>query len=117
MKVLQGDYLKAKIVKAVFSDKKHLEMIGKKFPYRTSKFTSDDITSIDEITAENQKSFSAKAGWGTVGLLALGPLGFLAGAVFAGNKHQVFAVEFCDNTKALIRCNPKETLALKTLGY
>lgn len=50
------------------------------------------IVEIEQITEENKTSVLGKAGWGTVGALALGPLGFLAGVFLGGKSQSVYFV-------------------------
>ena len=76
------------------------------------------ISSIDIVTEDNKKSVLAKAGWGTVGLAALGPLGLLAGVFGGGNRSQrVVSLVLKDGRKALISGKSKEVQELLVMGY
>ncbi len=71
-------------------------------------YQMSDMKSLNEVTESNKVSVLGAAGWGTVGAVALGPVGLLAGMVLGGRgKAVVFAVEFGDGRKALIQCDGK----------
>lgn len=49
-----------------------------------------NIEMLEQLTEENKSSILKKAGWGTVGALALGPIGLAAGLWLTGKSK-----EFC----------------------
>ena len=71
-------------------------------------YTMSDVDDLDEVSEENKVQVLGAAGWGTVGALALGPVGLLAGLVLGGRgKKVVFAVKFNDGKRALVEVNQK----------
>ena len=66
------------------------------------------IRQLDELSEDNKVSVLGAAGWGTIGALALGPVGLLGGLVLAGRgKAVVFAVTFDDGKRALIEADQR----------
>ena len=66
------------------------------------------IKQLDELSEDNKVSVLGAAGWGTIGALALGPVGLLGGLVLGGRgKAVVFAVTFDDGKRALIEADQK----------
>lgn len=112
MKILAGDWstdLKVKLV----------ENGGRMQQLRLGSFgfmviiKPEDIESVTEITAENHNSVLGKLGWGTVGAVAMGPLGLLAGAVFGGQRQsKVIAMTFTSGKKIMLQVKPKEAAVL-----
>ena len=71
-------------------------------------YKMSDVDELDEVSEENKVKVLGAAGWGTVGALALGPVGLLAGLVLGGRgKKVVFAVKFNDGKRALVEVNQK----------
>jgi hypothetical protein len=67
-----------------------------------------NVDELDEVSEENKVKVLGAAGWGTVGALALGPVGLLAGLILGGRgKQVVFAVKFYDGKRALVEVNQK----------
>ena len=50
---------------------------------------TNNLESIEQITEENKNNLLAKAGWGTVGGLLLGPVGIAAGLWFTGKSKEI----------------------------
>ena len=68
-----------------------------------------DVENLEEVSEENKVKVLGAAGWGTVGAIALGPVGLLAGLVLGGRgKNIVFAVTFKDCKRALLETDRKE---------
>ena len=75
---------------------------------KSTSYTMRQVTDLQEINESNKVSVLGATGWGTLGAVALGPVGLLAGMVLGGRgKSVVFAVEFDDGKKALIQCSNK----------
>ncbi|MBZ0189687.1 MAG: hypothetical protein K8F91_25805 [Candidatus Obscuribacterales bacterium] len=74
------------------------------------------IKKVQPQTEESVKKVSETLGWGLAGLVALGPVGALAGAVMGGNRKSVCAlIELNDDRKFLAVMDSKiyqEILAL-----
>ena len=71
-------------------------------------YKMSDVDELDEVSEENKVKVLGAAGWGTVGALALGPVGLLAGLILGGRgKQVVFAVKFNDGKRALVEVNQK----------
>src|SRR4051812_39393751 len=49
----------------------------------------DEVTSAEKVTEENKAAVMPKLGWGAAGLVALGPLGALAGLILGGRHTEV----------------------------
>lgn len=49
------------------------------------------LVEIQQITVENKQSVLSKAGWGTLGAVALGPVGLLAGLLLGGRSKEICA--------------------------
>lgn len=50
---------------------------------------TDNLESIEQITEENKNNILAKAGWGTLGLAAFGPIGLVAGLWLTGKGKEI----------------------------
>ena len=50
---------------------------------------NEHLLAMEHITEENKYSILGKAGWGTLGAIALGPVGLLAGLVLGGNSKEL----------------------------
>lgn len=62
---------------------------------------------VEQIGAENSKSFGGAAAAGVAGGLLLGPAGLLAGALVGGNKNLVsFTVEIDDGRRTVGQAHP-----------
>ena len=60
------------------------------------------LLSLEIATEENVKNVGGTVGWGAAGLVMLGPVGLLAGALLGGRKKQVtFVARFKDGRRLL----------------
>ena len=113
MKVLAGDYKKDCGI--LFA--------GDKLQIQKSTFSFDyiklsDIVNFQIVTEENKASILGKVGWGAVGVIALGPLGLLAGVLGGGNKRErVMAIESRDGRKLLLKGNSKDAEKLTAATF
>lgn len=80
----------------------------------TGWFSSDrvklngHIKSLDVVTEENKQNLLAKAGWGTLGAVALGPIGLLAGLFMGGkSKSTVFLCVLDDGRRFMAEADTK----------
>ncbi len=77
-----------------------------------------NLITFEQLTEENKSSFLAKAGWGALGSLVLGPIGLAAGLFFAGNEKEItVAGELKDGQKFLAKVDKETFDALKALTY
>lgn len=66
----------------------------------------DKIIKCEQITEENKNKVFAKAGWATLGAIALGPFGLLAGLLMGGKtKNIVVAIKLLDGREFLAECD------------
>jgi hypothetical protein len=113
MKVLAGDWPTG--FKALVS-KKGLSLHRSTFRFDDLAFS--EIESFEIVTEENHASIAGKLGWGAVGLVALGPLGLLAGVLGGGNKKErVMSVVFKDGRKVLLKGTAKDAEALAAATF
>jgi hypothetical protein len=61
---------------------------GANWGFKTQS-VAETFETIEEVTEANKVKFGSAAGWGTVGALLAGPLGFAAGAILGGRGKQV----------------------------
>jgi hypothetical protein len=80
----------------------------------TGWFSSDrvklngHIKSLDVVTEENKQNLLAKAGWGTLGAVALGPIGLIAGLFMGGkSKATVFLCVLDDGRRFMAEADAK----------
>ena len=77
-----------------------------------------NLVTLEQLTEENKASFLAKAGWGALGNLVLGPIGLAAGLFFAGNEKEItIAGELKDGQKFLAKVDKDTFVDLKALTY
>ena len=70
---------------------------------------NDHLVAVERLTEENKHSLLSKAGWGTLGGLVLGPVGALAGIVFAGNSKEICcACKLDTGEQFLVNCDVEE---------
>jgi len=96
--VIGGDIKEGTII---YDDLRTSNMVGLSFEY-----LKGNISSVEMVTEANKKKFIGAAGWGLVGLAALGPVGALAGVLVGGNKKEVcFACYLKDGRKILVKAD------------
>lgn len=70
--------------------------------WTASKYTAEDIETLEQASEENVKRVAGTAGWGIAGGALLGSVGLLAGLVAGGRgKDVTFVVKFKDGKKLL----------------
>ena len=78
---------------------------------------NDHLVAVEHITEENKYSILGKAGWGTLGAIALGPVGLLAGLVLGGNSKELCcACKLDTGEEFLVSCEVEECQKLKSLA-
>ncbi len=78
---------------------------------------NDHLVAVEHITEENKYSILGKAGWGTLGAIALGPVGLLAGLVLGGNSKELCCACKLDTGESfLVSCDTEECQKLKSLA-
>ncbi len=78
---------------------------------------NDHLVAVEHITEENKYSILGKAGWGTLGAIALGPVGLLAGIVLGGNSKELCcACKLDTGEEFLVSCETEECQKLKSLA-
>ena len=108
MKVLAGDFQTNSAIGASFSFGMFSFPDPEAWLPKLVHYEMSDVDELDEVSEENKVKVLGAAGWGTVGALALGPVGLLAGLVLGGRgKKVVFAVKFNDGKSALVEVNQK----------
>lgn len=76
------------------------------------------ISSVQIATEEKVKKMAGSIGWGAVGLVALGPLGALAGVLAGGNKKEVtFIAEFKDGRQILASTDSKTFTKIQAAAF
>lgn len=115
IEVLAGD-LKASHVSLFKGQIQALEASGGFFSIPKNNLYA--IESIEVITEENKKKFASAAGWATIGTVAFGPLGGLAGIAFGGNKKEVcFACELVGGKRFMGKCSQADFKKLYVTSY
>ena len=78
---------------------------------------NDHLVAVEHLTEENKYSILGKAGWGTLGAIALGPVGLLAGLVLGGNSKELCcACKLDTGEEFLVSCDTEECQKLKSLA-
>ena len=78
---------------------------------------NDHLSAVEHLTEENKYSILGKAGWGTLGAIALGPVGLLAGLVLGGNSKELCcACKLDTGEEFLVSCDTEECQKLKSLA-
>jgi hypothetical protein len=76
-----------------------------------------DLTQWARITEENKQKLIATLGWGTLGALFLGPLGFALGAFFGGRKKYIYvAASFGVDRKCVLELSQDDYSLLVTIA-
>lgn len=79
---------------------------------------TDNLTSIDQVTEENKNSILAKAGWGTLGGVLLGPIGLAAGLWLTGKSKEIcIACELKSGEKFVANVDTDAYKEFVALGY
>tara|TARA_B100000408_G_scaffold130853_1_gene115928 strand:+ start:3003 stop:3359 length:357 start_codon:yes stop_codon:yes gene_type:complete len=106
IKILEGDFYKKGY--CVFNKSSRIVALNTG-AFATSKYSFDDIQEFQELSQDNAKSVLGTLGWGTAGLVALGPLGALAGLLCGGNKKRAsFVIKLNDGKVAICEGSQKE---------
>lgn len=86
--------------------------------FRIEKIPLSDVVEFQVVTEENKASILGKAGWGAAGLVVLGPLGLLAGALGGGNKRdRVMVIRTRDGRSAMIKGNSADAEAMMAATF
>ena len=76
------------------------------------------LASVQVATEDKVKKMAGSIGWGAVGLVALGPLGALAGILAGGNKKEVtFIAEFKDGRQILASTDGKTFTKIQAAAF
>ncbi len=79
---------------------------------------SQKLSSVEIMTDEKVKKLGGTAGWGFVGVLALGPLGAIGGMLLGGNKQRVtFAAELKDGRRFLAETDGKTWKKIQVIAF
>lgn len=77
-----------------------------KFFGSTSRDVTKEIIAVEQLTDENKNSVLGKAGWGTLGAVALGPAGMLAGLLLGGKSKEIcFACRLSTGESFVASCS------------
>lgn len=119
MRVLSGDWKAgpADLRKGFFGQPKSVVMQKPgRFFFEHVKLKELNVAEV--ISADDKASITGKAVAGAAGMLLLGPVGLLAGALGAGNKRlRTVVLIFKDGRKALVECKPEEATALVAAAF
>ena len=97
-KLLGGDYEK---YDAMFSSGKFIFTPKGKFTGGKT-YGKTNIEMVKQMDEENKKKVLGTLGWGTAGLVALGPLGAIGGMLIGGkSKKVIFVAKFSDGKKIM----------------
>ncbi|MFW2541977.1 hypothetical protein ACN2XU_04990 [Primorskyibacter sp. 2E107] len=104
LKIHAGDFLKGQeaIAFGAFSLRSEQHMlIGERISFK-------QLAELEIATEESVKRLGGTVGWGAVGALALGPVGFLAGALMGGRgKDVTFVAKFKDGRRLMATTDSK----------
>jgi hypothetical protein len=76
------------------------------------------LSELEVASEESVKKLGGTVGWGAVGLVALGPVGLLAGLLLGGNKKDVtFVAKFNDGRKMLATTDSKSFTQMKAATF
>lgn len=97
-KLISGDY---EGHDAMFSSGKFMFMPKGKILVAKA-YIKANVEMVEQLDEQNIKQVLGTLGWGTVGLIALGPLGAIGGMLIGGkNKKIIFVVKFNDGKKIM----------------
>lgn len=119
MKILAGDWNEnATVVVNRSFGGKAIEIAIQKSGFSFEKLPIDQVETVEILTENNKSSILGKAGWGTVGAIALGPIGLLAGVLGGGNrKERIMVVKFKDGRSAMIKGNAKDAEVFMSAAF
>lgn len=101
----------SEVQNANFAEKAEIEEVGGDFiiSWRDEELVhhevsvKKDLTQWARITEENKQKIVATLGWGALGAVLLGPLGFALGAFLGGRKKYIYvAASFGDDKKCVL---------------
>ncbi|WP_051526525.1 hypothetical protein [Alkanindiges illinoisensis] len=94
----------------------HLKTSG--WQPRGEKITKEMIQTVELASEEAAVRLGGAAGWGTAGVVLLGPVGLLAGLVLGGRgKDITFIVVLKDGRKAMLTADSKTYTAIKAAVF
>ena len=99
-KIIGGDIKKDCSYSSMFGQ--HILIIHTGFFKSETIDLTKQLVEIQQITEENKQSILSKAGWGTLGAVALGPVGLLAGLLLGGRSKEICAACRLDDGRAFI---------------
>lgn len=77
----------------------------------------NDLIQWSRITEENKQKIGATLGWGALGAILLGPLGFALGAFLGGRKKYIYvAASFVNDKKCVLELTPDDYNLLFTIA-
>lgn len=107
-KIMGGDLPKTTALITVFGA---LQLSAPRpgFTLRTDTYDlKNNIALIEQITEDNKNKVLSKAGWSTLGAIALGPVGLLAGLLMGGRtKYICMAVKLKSGEEFIAECDTK----------
>lgn len=106
-KILGGDFSKETSLLTTFGVLFQLSVPRPGFTLKSDTYElKDNIAKVEQITEQNKTKVLSKAGWTTLGAVALGPVGLLAGLLFGGNtKYICMAVKLKSGQEFLAECD------------
>ena len=111
IKVHAGDFLTTPDGKSHFGS---MTLMTKEHSWMGETIPFTQLEELEVASEESVKKIGGTAGWGTVGFLALGPVGMLAGLLLGGKKTEVtFVAKFKDGRKLMATTDSKTYTKMK----
>lgn len=106
-KILGGDFSKETSLLTTFGVLFQLSVPRPGFTFKSDTYElKNNLASVEQITEENKTKVLSKAGWTTLGAVALGPVGLIAGLLFGGNtKYICMAAKLKSGQEFLAECD------------
>ena len=107
MKILDGNLPKTASIRSIAND---MYIFIPKGLFKMDKISlKEHLTEAKQITEENKHDLLSKAGWSTLGAIALGPAGLLAGLLLGGKRKEVYCACKLDTGEMFcLSCTPIE---------
>ena len=107
MKILDGNLPKNASIRSIAND---MFIFIPKGLFKMDKISmKEHLIEAKQITEENKHDLLGKAGWSTLGAIALGPAGLLAGLLLGGKRKEIYCACKLDTGEMFcLACTPVE---------